>query len=164
MLHCTAVPPSAIAAASSHSLQKSVLWRGCDVVVGTPGRIIDHINRGNLKLEELQFVILDEADQMLDMGFADDMETILENVPAFSSIKSGGKKTDTSVQTLLFSATIPSWVKVNMLLHYLRHQSVGCVWGSRVVVCKALTPLVRWYSGCGLEVHEGPCHHRLGGL
>ena len=145
MLHCTAVPPSAIAAASSHSLQKSVLWRGCDVVVGTPGRIIDHINRGNLKLEELQFVILDEADQMLDMGFADDMETILENVPAFSSIKSGGKKTDTSVQTLLFSATIPSWVKVKHAFALLvSAKAVGCVGGSLVVACKALTPLVRY--------------------
>ena len=144
MLHCTAVPPFTITAACSHSLQKSVLWRGCDVVVGTPGRIIDHINRGNLKLEELQFVILDEADQMLDMGFADDMETILENVPAFSSIKSGGKKTDTSVQTLLFSATIPSWVKVKHAFALLvSAKAVGCVGGSLVVACKALTPLVR---------------------
>jgi superfamily II DNA/RNA helicase len=47
-----------------------------DVVVGTPGRIIDHLDRGNLKLNELTTIILDEADQMLDVGFADDIEKV----------------------------------------------------------------------------------------
>jgi ATP-dependent RNA helicase DeaD len=71
------------------------LERGVDVVVGTPGRVIDHISRGTLDLSELRTVVLDEADEMLDMGFADDIEAILEAAPE-------------QRQTVLFSATIPS--------------------------------------------------------
>ena len=52
------------------------------IIVGTPGRIIDHINRRTLKLEEVQTLVLDEADEMLNMGFIDDINAILENVPA----------------------------------------------------------------------------------
>ncbi len=70
------------------------LERGTDVVVATPGRALDHIRRGTLKLEGLCAVILDEADEMLDMGFAEDIESILGETPA-------GR------QTLLFSATLP---------------------------------------------------------
>ena len=71
------------------------LERGVDIVVGTPGRVIDHINRGTLDLSELRTVVLDEADEMLDMGFAEDIEAILEVAPE-------------QRQTVLFSATIPS--------------------------------------------------------
>jgi ATP-dependent RNA helicase DeaD len=71
------------------------LERGVDVVVATPGRAIDHINRGTLKLDELAVVVLDEADEMLDMGFADDLEAIFAATPA-------------DRQTVLFSATLPS--------------------------------------------------------
>ncbi|TGN72715.1 DEAD/DEAH box helicase [Streptomyces bauhiniae] len=71
------------------------LQRGVDVVVATPGRALDHIARGTLPLGGLRTVVLDEADEMLDMGFAEDIDSILENVPE-------------ERQTVLFSATMPS--------------------------------------------------------
>ncbi len=74
--------------------QLRALRRGVDVVVATPGRALDHIRRGTLKLDAVRFVVLDEADEMLDMGFADDLMAILESIPA-------------ERQTALFSATIP---------------------------------------------------------
>ena len=74
--------------------QLQVLRRGVDVVVATPGRAIDHINRGSLDLQHIDVVVLDEADEMLDMGFAEDLEAILSSTP------------DTR-QTVLFSATMP---------------------------------------------------------
>ncbi|MET9226491.1 DEAD/DEAH box helicase [Lentzea sp. NPDC003310] len=70
------------------------LSRGVDVVVATPGRAIDHLQRGTLQLSELQVVVLDEADEMLDMGFAEDIDAILAEAPA-------------ERQTVLFSATMP---------------------------------------------------------
>jgi len=70
------------------------LERGVDVVVATPGRAIDHLNRGTLRLGKLTTVVLDEADEMLDMGFADDIEAILQETPE-------------DRQTVLFSATMP---------------------------------------------------------
>jgi len=69
------------------------LRRGVDIVVATPGRAVDHLKRGSLRFDEVQVVILDEADEMLDMGFAEDLETILSATPA-------------TRQTALFSATI----------------------------------------------------------
>jgi ATP-dependent RNA helicase DeaD len=75
--------------------QLQALERGVDVVVATPGRALDHIGRGTLRLGGVQTVVLDEADEMLDMGFADDIEAIL-----------GGTPEDR--QTVLFSATLPS--------------------------------------------------------
>jgi ATP-dependent RNA helicase DeaD len=74
--------------------QLKALERGVDVVVATPGRALDHIGRKTLKLEHLTTVILDEADEMLDMGFAEDIETILGD-------------TSSERQTVLFSATMP---------------------------------------------------------
>jgi ATP-dependent RNA helicase DeaD len=74
--------------------QLKALDRGVDVVVATPGRALDHIGRKTLKLDALQVVVLDEADEMLDMGFAEDIEAILEGSPD-------------SRQTVLFSATMP---------------------------------------------------------
>jgi len=74
--------------------QLQALQRGVDVVVGTPGRVIDHINRETLRLSEVRTVVLDEADEMLDMGFAEDIEAILAETPA-------------DRQTVLFSATMP---------------------------------------------------------
>jgi ATP-dependent RNA helicase DDX21 len=85
---------------SSYSSQEMKLRRGVDIVIGTPGRIKDHIERNNLDFSLLKFRVLDEADEMLKMGFVDDVELIL------------GKVDDASkVQTLLFSATLPTWVK-----------------------------------------------------
>ncbi len=74
--------------------QLRVLDRGVEIVVATPGRALDHLNRGSLKLDSVQFVVLDEADEMLDMGFAEDLEAILKHTPA-------GR------QTALFAATLP---------------------------------------------------------
>ena len=83
--------------------QELAFSRGVDVVVGTPGRIIDHLDRGNLRLQALEFLVLDEADEMLDIGFQEDIDKILEAVTAQHP---DPKK----VQKLLFSATLPSWV------------------------------------------------------
>ncbi|XP_057422735.1 DEAD-box ATP-dependent RNA helicase 7 [Lotus japonicus] len=80
--------------------QEMKLKRGVDVVIGTPGRIKDHIERGNIDLSQLKFRVLDEADEMLRMGFVEDVELIL------GKVKNVGQ-----VQTLLFSATLPDWVK-----------------------------------------------------
>jgi len=78
----------------SISQQLRVLDRGVDVVVATPGRALDHLERGTLRLDSIESVVLDEADEMLDMGFADDLEAILQRVPQ-------------KHQTALFSATLP---------------------------------------------------------
>lgn len=86
--------------------QIKTLQRGVNVVVGTPGRVIDLINRRNLSLSEVRIVVLDEADEMLDMGFIDDMETILRTTPP-------------ERQTLLFSATIPQQI-TNIARRYMR--------------------------------------------
>jgi ATP-dependent RNA helicase DeaD len=74
--------------------QLKVLDRGVDVVVATPGRALDHLARGTLDLRDVQVLVLDEADEMLDMGFAEDIEAILQELPD-------------DRQTVLFSATIP---------------------------------------------------------
>src|SRR5579875_956972 len=86
--------------------QMKVLDRGVDVVVATPGRAIDHLNRRTLDLSEVEMVVLDEADEMLDMGFAEDIETILAQTP-------------TARQTVLFSATMPSRLK-HIVAQHLR--------------------------------------------
>ena len=78
--------------------QTRVLKKGVHIVVGTPGRVIDHIERGNLDLIGIETVVLDEADEMLDMGFREDIERILRDTPH-------------QRQTLLFSATIPTEIK-----------------------------------------------------
>jgi superfamily II DNA/RNA helicase len=71
---------------------------GVDVVVGTPGRVIDLLTRGVLNLSEIQFVVLDEADQMLAVGFDEAVEVIMEKLPQ-------------NRQSMLFSATMPSWIR-----------------------------------------------------
>ncbi|MCC2618269.1 ATP-dependent RNA helicase DbpA [Aestuariibacter halophilus] len=78
--------------------QISALKHGAHVIVGTPGRIMDHILKRRLALGELKTLVLDEADRMLDMGFADEMDVIIEHTPTLR-------------QTLLFSATYPASVK-----------------------------------------------------
>ncbi|KAA8526179.1 hypothetical protein F0562_008082 [Nyssa sinensis] len=87
--------------------QMSHLDRGVDVVVGTPGRIIDLIKRGALNLSEVQFLVIDEADQMLNVGFAEDVETILDNLPR-------------KRQSMMFSATMPSWI-IKLTQKYLNN-------------------------------------------
>lgn len=78
--------------------QKEALSRGCDVIVATPGRLLDHMQRGAVNLTGLEFLILDEVDRMLDMGFLPDVRRIVEQCPKRR-------------QTLLFSATIPEEIE-----------------------------------------------------
>lgn len=82
----------------SYVTQQSALSRGVDIVVGTPGRIIDLVKNNSLRLGEVQHLVLDEADQMLAVGFEEDVEFILEKLPS-------------ERQSMLFSATMPPWVK-----------------------------------------------------
>lgn len=80
--------------------------RGCDLVVGTPGRMLDHLRRGTLSLENVRYVVLDEADRMLDIGFRPDIEKILRNCPD-------------QRQTLLMSATVPDAIK-KLVTRYMK--------------------------------------------
>ena len=86
--------------------EQAALRRGVDVLVGTPGRTLDHLRQGALDLGAVRFLVLDEADEMLDQGFARDVEAILGRTPD-------------SRQTALFSATMPNWV-ANTAKKYLR--------------------------------------------
>ena len=81
-----------------YGVQLSALRRGVHVVVGTPGRIMDHLEKGTLDLSELRFLVLDEADEMLKMGFAEDVETILADTPGDKHVA-------------LFSATMPASIR-----------------------------------------------------
>jgi ATP-dependent RNA helicase DeaD len=81
-----------------YGVQLSALRRGVHVVVGTPGRIMDHLEKGTLDLRRLRFLVLDEADEMLNMGFAEDVETILAETPD-------------DKQVALFSATMPKTIR-----------------------------------------------------
>ncbi|HUH70697.1 MAG TPA: DEAD/DEAH box helicase [Mycobacterium sp.] len=79
---------------SSYSVQLAGLRRGAQIVVGTPGRVIDHLERGTLDLSRVDYLVLDEADEMLTIGFAEDVERILSETPEYK-------------QVALFSATMP---------------------------------------------------------
>jgi superfamily II DNA/RNA helicase len=95
--------------------QESAMKRGIDILVGTPGRILDHMNRGNLNLTSLSHVVLDEADQMLERGFSETVEEILS---------ASYRKDNISLpQMMLFSATVPSWVE-DMAKHYMGDDQV----------------------------------------
>lgn len=83
---------------SAYGPQLAGLRRGAQVVVGTPGRVIDHLSKGSLDLSNLQYLVLDEADEMLRMGFADDVEQILAETPE-------------DKQVALFSATMPGQIR-----------------------------------------------------
>jgi ATP-dependent RNA helicase DeaD len=96
----------AIYGGDSMARQIEGLRRGAQVVVGTPGRLLDHLRQRTLSLEGVRILVLDEADQMLDMGFEKEMRQILDQVPS-------------DRQTLLFSATIPSSIE-SMSKRYLR--------------------------------------------
>ncbi len=90
--------------------QQDAIYAGAQVVVGTPGRVLDHLNRGTMRLDGITYLVLDEADEMLDRGFAPDVERILSQTPS-------------ERQTALFSATTPEWVhKVSS--KYLTHPVV----------------------------------------
>ncbi|MDG6913995.1 MAG: DEAD/DEAH box helicase [Nitrososphaerota archaeon] len=90
----TAVRVVTIYGGQSMNVQLEALRKGAHIVVGTPGRTIDHIKRGTLRLDSVKFVVIDEADVMLDMGFIEDVDYILDKTPS-------------ARQTALFSATMP---------------------------------------------------------
>lgn len=94
----------------SYAIQLKPLKRGIHAVVGTPGRVMDHIKRGTLKLDKLKSFVLDEADEMLKMGFIDDVKWVMQHVP---------KKR----QIALFSATMPNMIK-NVAQDFLNHPKI----------------------------------------
>lgn len=104
--------------------QLRALKRGVQVVIGTPGRLLDHLNRGTLNLEGVRTIVLDEADEMLDMGFIEDIEAILASVPD-------------ERQVALFSATIPARI-ATLAKQYLRQPAQV-----RVAAREAIAPRVR---------------------
>lgn len=139
-----------------YNQQERVMWAGVDVVVGTPGRINDFAEKGTLQLSGLKHAVLDEVDRMLDMGFADIVESILKM--AYTS--------QNKPQTLLFSATLPQWVhktasqfmkdvkKVDLVgIHRVKtaenvqHLAIRCGYHDRA---SALGDIIKVYSGsCG---------------
>jgi ATP-dependent RNA helicase DeaD len=96
--HMKGVKVLPIYGGQGYGVQLSALRRGVHVVVGTPGRIMDHLEKGTLDLSELRFLVLDEADEMLNMGFAEDVETILADTPDDKHVA-------------LFSATMPAQIR-----------------------------------------------------
>ncbi len=94
--------------------QRDQLRRGVHVVVGTPGRVLDLLNQGAIWLDRVRFLVLDEADEMLDRGFAPDVERIIA-------------RTTPDRQTALFSATVPSWVKQTASKHLHDPETVAIV-------------------------------------
>ncbi|WP_342319529.1 DEAD/DEAH box helicase [Corynebacterium mayonis] len=82
----------------AYGIQLSGLRRGAQIIVGTPGRVIDHLEKGSLDISSLRFLVLDEADEMLNMGFQEDVERILEDTPE-------------AKQVALFSATMPNGIR-----------------------------------------------------
>jgi ATP-dependent RNA helicase DeaD len=97
--HLPGISIATIYGGASYERQFEDLKEGAHVVVGTPGRVLDHINRGTLKLDAIDYLVLDEADRMLDMGFLPDVERIL-------------RKTPRERQTALFSATMPTVIRI----------------------------------------------------
>ncbi|KAG8001483.1 Nucleolar RNA helicase 2 [Nibea albiflora] len=141
---------------SSYNPQLDAIRNGIDILVGTPGRIKDHLQNNKLDLSKLKHVVLDEVDQMLDMGFAEQVEEILAS--------SYGKDSGPNPQTLLFSATCPPWVyevakkymkpeckhvdligkKTQKAATTVEHLAIACHWSQRAAV---LGDVIQVYSG-----------------
>ncbi|XP_008308798.1 nucleolar RNA helicase 2 [Cynoglossus semilaevis] len=141
---------------TSYNPQVDFIRNGIDILVGTPGRIKDHIQNNKLDLTKLKHVVLDEVDQMLDMGFAEQVEEIL----ALSYKKDG----ESNPQTLLFSATCPPWVydvakkymrpeckhidligkKTQKAATTVEHLAIACHWSQRAAV---IGDVIQVYSG-----------------
>ncbi|KAJ2079298.1 hypothetical protein H4R24_003875 [Coemansia sp. RSA 988] len=105
---------------------------GVDFVVGTPGRVIDLIDRGSLHLDSVEFICLDEADQMLDIGFKDDMEKVLKTIKQ--------QREGSSYQTLLFSATVPEWVN-QVARDFMRsdHKKIDLIGSQKLKTSETIT-------------------------
>ncbi|EFJ23379.1 hypothetical protein SELMODRAFT_99603, partial [Selaginella moellendorffii] len=119
--------------------QRRSLERPIDVVVGTPGRVIDMLQRGSLLLNRVKFMVLDEADQMLATGFAEDVEKIMERLPK-------------QRQTMMFSATMPSWVK-NLLRRFMQDPLVVDLVGDND---EKLAEGIKLYSCEASDYNKGP--------
>ena len=109
---------------SSYVPQLAGLKRGAQVVVGTPGRVIDHLEKGSLDLSHLDYLVLDEADEMLQMGFAEDVERILADTPEYK-------------QVALFSATMPPAIR-KITSKYL-HDAVTVAVKSKTATAENIT-------------------------
>jgi len=139
---------------SPYAPQESDLRNGIDILIGTPGRILDHIEKGNLDCSKLKHVVLDEADRMMDMGFQESLDRILS--VAYTQ--------DNKPQTLLFSATVPPWVKqtakkymskemkqfdligsdINKSATTVEHKAIKCSFWERAATIK---DIMQVYSG-----------------
>lgn len=113
----------------NYGVQLAGLKRGAHIVVGTPGRVIDHLDKGSLKLGALEYLVLDEADEMLKMGFQEDVERILDDTPEYK-------------QVALFSATMPSAIK-RISKQYM-HDSIEVLVKTKTVT--AANTRQRWLS------------------
>ena len=123
-------------AAMSEQLRR--LAKGIDIVVGTPGRVLDHIRRGTMKLENVRYLVLDEADEMLNMGFVEDVEEIMSH-------------TSDERRVLLFSATMPERI-IRLSKTYMRDTEIVRVEHTRKInthqICRQLSrlPEICWSS------------------
>eukprot|EP00045_Choanoeca_perplexa_P012086 m.130555 g.130555 ORF g.130555 m.130555 type:complete len:751 (+) comp15877_c0_seq4:153-2405(+) len=134
--------------------QESAIRRGLDVVIGTPGRLKDHLQKGNLSLSELRFLILDEADRMLEQGFVEAIDEILE----MANQQAGQKP-----QMVMFSATMPKYILTTLTKYMpdhvmidtvgtsnnrtstgVQHLAIRCPWHERNAV---IADVVQMYSG-----------------
>jgi ATP-dependent RNA helicase DeaD len=130
--------------APMHS-QISALQRGAHVVVATPGRALDHLRRQTLRLNDLQVLVLDEADEMLDMGFAEDLDAILQATPA-------------TRQTALFSATMPARILAIAARHLREPARVSI---AREKVAAGKMPRVRQVAFIVHRAHKAAALERL---
>lgn len=96
----------------AYATQERTLFSGVDVVVGTPGRVKDMLEKGTLKFNRVKMAVLDEADHMLDIGFKDDIELLLRKV----ADQNGSTPDQPNHQTILFSATVPEWVHTSSFI------------------------------------------------
>jgi len=129
----------AIYGGQSIDRQIRALRNGVHIVIGTPGRLLDHIRRNTIRLDQVRTVVLDEADEMLDMGFVEDIESILSNLPTEGR------------QTLLFSATMPSQI-LQLSKRYMNQPEVVSVSKEQVTV-----PLIDQYYYETREKLDGLC-------
>ncbi|XP_056235819.1 nucleolar RNA helicase 2 isoform X2 [Seriola aureovittata] len=141
---------------SSYHPQIDAIRNGIDILIGTPGRVKDHLQNNKLDLSKVKHVVLDEVDQMLDMGFAEQVEEILAS--------SYNRECDANPQTMLFSATCPSWVydvakkymrpeckhvdligkKTQKAATTVEHLAIACHWSQRAAV---IGDVIQVYSG-----------------
>lgn len=127
----------AIYGGQEYRVQLRALKRGAHVVVGTPGRVMDHMRRGTLSMDHLQTVVLDEADEMLRMGFVDDVEWVLSQIPH-------------QHQVALFSATMPKPIE-QIAKRYLKNAKKVCIASNSATVDTIEQFYTRMHAGQKLD-------------